>query len=88
MAAIKHDLNKAPKTGDWRYSTPVVDKEKCIGCGTCIQFCPEACIQVESIKYNVSSIQEKKIANIDYDWCKGCGICEQVCPVKAISMKK
>jgi len=87
-AVIKHDITKAPKTGSWRYMKPVVDKEKCIGCSTCVPFCPEAAIEVESIKYKVESKNKKGIAMIDYDFCKGCGVCADVCPVKAIVMKR
>ena len=76
-AVIKHDQSKAPKTGNWRYMKPEVDKEKCIGCGTCVGFCPEATIE----------LVDKK-AEIDFEYCKGCGVCAQVCPVKAILMKK
>lgn len=76
-AIIKHDIKKAPKTGDWRNTHPVVDKERCIGCGTCVKFCPEAVI----------SLKNKK-ALVDYYYCKGCGVCAEVCPVKAILMKK
>jgi pyruvate ferredoxin oxidoreductase delta subunit len=93
--SIKHDITKAPKTGDWRYETPMVDKEKCIGCGTCVKFCPEAAIIVERETYNVKRENEKRFklhasrcATIDYKWCKGCGVCAAVCPVKAIAMKK
>jgi 2-oxoacid:acceptor oxidoreductase delta subunit (pyruvate/2-ketoisovalerate family) len=87
-AVIKHDIKKAPKTGDWRNTHPVVDKEKCIGCGTCVKFCPEAVIKVVSSKKKVLSKIEKGTAEIDYYFCKGCGVCAQVCPVKAILMKK
>jgi pyruvate ferredoxin oxidoreductase delta subunit len=76
-AIIKHDQSKAPKTGNWRYMKPEVDKEKCIGCATCVPYCPEATIE----------IKDKK-ADIDFEYCKGCGVCAEVCPVKAISMKK
>ena len=76
-SVIKNDIKKAPKTGDWRYMKPEVDKEKCIGCSTCIKFCPEATIE----------LTDKK-AEIDYEWCKGCGVCANVCPQKAILMKK
>jgi pyruvate ferredoxin oxidoreductase delta subunit len=79
---IKHDIKKAPKTGDWRYATPVVDKEKCLGCGTCVKFCPEACMTVNSEQ---ETMNNKKV-QIDYAWCKGCGVCEKVCPKKAITM--
>lgn len=86
-SAIKHDISKAPKTGDWRYVAPVVDKKKCIGCGTCVKFCPEACIElVESQNPASPSQGRSKIASIDYEWCKGCGVCVTVCPVKAIIM--
>ena len=85
-AIIKHDISTAPKTGDWRYMKPEVDKKKCIGCGTCVSYCPDACIEVVSSKQQ--GISEKGKADIDYDFCKGCGVCSQVCPAKAILMKK
>jgi len=82
-AIIKHDQEKAPKTGNWRYMKPEVDKEKCIGCGTCIPYCPEAAIEFKIYKEG----QRNKV-DIDYEYCKGCGVCTEVCPVKAILMKK
>ena len=84
-AIIKHDLNKAPKTGTWRYMKPEVDEKKCIGCATCVGFCPEATITVVSEQGAGNS---KGKAEIDYEFCKGCGVCVQVCPVKAIRMMK
>lgn len=82
-AIIKHDQDKAPKTGTWRYMHPEIDKDKCIGCETCVPFCPEAAISMKEHKKG-----EKPKADVDYDWCKGCGVCAEVCPVKAIKMKK
>jgi pyruvate ferredoxin oxidoreductase delta subunit len=79
---LKHDITKASKTGDWRQISPEVDKNKCAGCGTCVKFCPEACIEL------LENEEKKKKATIDYEWCKGCGVCAQVCPIKAIIMKK
>jgi pyruvate ferredoxin oxidoreductase delta subunit len=81
--AIKNDITKAPKTGDWRQVTPIVEKEKCVGCGTCVKYCPEAAISMISEQETKNS----KKAVIDYHWCKGCGVCAEVCPVKAIGMK-
>ncbi len=63
------------KTGEWRTLKPIVDKEKCIKCGLCWLYCPDACIKMK-----------KDGADIDYDYCKGCGICARHCPVKAIKM--
>lgn len=82
-AIIKHDIKKSPRTGSWRYMKPEVDKEKCIGCATCVPFCPDACIEMKKHKND-----KKDKADIDYEFCKGCGVCAQVCPVKAITMKK
>lgn len=62
------------KTGSWRSLKPVVDAEKCTGCGLCWLYCPEP------------AITKGKPAVIDYRYCKGCGICANECPVKAIVM--
>jgi pyruvate ferredoxin oxidoreductase delta subunit len=75
-AIIKHDIEKAPKTGEWGIEFPEVS-DKCIACGTCVSFCPEAAIEING----------QKRAEVDYEFCKGCGVCETVCPVKAILMK-
>ncbi len=87
-AIIKHDITKAPKTGSWRYMHPEVDKEKCLGCGTCVDFCPEAAIELTTNDQQPTTKKGKKTAEIDYDFCKGCGVCAEVCPAKAIIMKK
>ena len=89
---IKHGEKNSPKTGDWRYMKPEVDAEKCIGCGTCTEYCPEAVIELIASGKEGSEDSEidkiKKVATIDYEYCKGCGVCATVCPVKAILMKK
>ncbi len=81
---LKHNEDNAAKTGEWRNVTPVVDKEKCIGCGTCVKHCPDACIALKKMKK--ANGDEAKIAMIYYKYCKGCGVCAQVCPTKAIKM--
>ena len=85
--AIKNDLGKAPRTGDWGIMSPQIDKSKCTGCSSCVPFCPEATIETVSRDKNDKS-KFKKLAKVDYDYCKGCGVCATVCPVKAITMKK
>ena len=67
------------KTGTWRTFRPVVDFEKCTGCGICEKFCPEGCIEIKKIK----GCGGKKSV-IDYYYCKGCLICMEECPFGAI----
>lgn len=53
---------------------PKVDVNKCIGCGACINVCPNNAIKIEIDK-----------AKIIEDKCKNCRKCEHTCPVNAIS---
>jgi len=78
------------KTGSWRDFRPIIT-EKCTGCGICVNFCPDACVQLvnRSKADNVKKVDKKqktpaKIAKVDYDYCKGCLICKNECPFRAI----
>lgn len=79
-AIIENDEKHYNKTGAWRDQTPFVSEE-CIGCGSCVEFCPEAAIEIKIVK-------GKKRAVIDYRYCKGCGICGETCPLKVVKMKR
>ena len=74
IAGIATKSTKENKTGSWASQHPVIDKDKCIACGKCVQFCPENCIKLNPK------------AQVNYDYCKGCGICANECPVKCIQM--
>jgi pyruvate ferredoxin oxidoreductase delta subunit len=64
------------KTGGWRVFRPVINNERCIDCGSCWIFCPDASIiREENGEYKVN-----------LDFCKGCGICANECPSEAIEM--
>jgi pyruvate ferredoxin oxidoreductase delta subunit len=67
--------SRTKKTGTWRTFRPIVDFNKCVGCGVCATYCPEASIEIVDRR-----------AIINYDYCKGCGVCANECPLKAISM--
>ena len=81
IPSAKPGTSRENKTGSWRSLKPVFDKEKCIKCGMCEDFCPEGCISGPKGEL-------KKAAEADYDYCKGCGICANICPVKCIAMEK
>lgn len=71
----------------------VIDNDKCIECGKCVNSCPYSAI-VKSVRpcenaCKVSAIQmdENKKAKIDNDKCIECGACVYQCPFGAISDK-
>ena len=52
----------------------VIDEDKCVGCGACVDVCP-----TEAITMN-------DIAHIDAETCVDCGTCVEECPQEAISL--
>lgn len=78
IAAIVTEPGSASKykTGDWRSQRPTYQFEKCIKCGICWIFCPEACIQQDDEGYFVADLYH----------CYGCGICAKECPTGVIKM--
>ena len=67
----------AAYTGSWRTERPKVDETLCVRCGTCVRYCPTACITV---------CREGFPLTFDWDYCKGCGICANECPKQALTM--
>lgn len=61
---------------------PIIDKEKCIECGTCAQICP-----LDVIRF-VKNEDGKKIVVVKYPYeCWHCRACVKDCPKGAISMR-
>jgi len=52
---------------------PWIDKEKCIGCGNCVDECPVDTIEMVD-----------DIAEIDMSGCIHCGICHDTCEEDAV----
>ena len=54
-----------------------LDREKCIGCGMCLDVCPRA----------VLSLTDSKVEIMNRDACMECGACAKNCPVDAFSVR-
>ncbi|MFH1657490.1 MAG: 4Fe-4S binding protein [bacterium] len=52
-----------------------VEKENCVGCGACVQACPN-----DAIKIGADGKSE-----IDQEKCQKCGRCVDICPMSAIT---
>jgi NAD-dependent dihydropyrimidine dehydrogenase PreA subunit len=53
-----------------------VDSEKCIGCGECVDICPE----------DVYELQDEKSVPVNEEDCVGCESCVEVCEQDAITI--
>ena len=53
----------------------MVNKDMCVGCGTCVNICPVGAIKFVDGK-----------AQIDKDVCIKCHSCENACPMGAIKI--
>lgn len=52
-----------------------IDKEKCTGCGACVDICPVDALKLEGDK-----------TVVDPETCIDCGSCVDECPVEAITL--
>lgn len=55
---------------------PVITAADCIGCGICVDECPNEVLEV------IDGV----VAVVNEEDCIGCGECEEVCPMCAITM--
>lgn len=62
---------------EWLVARPVLQTEKCIGCGLCAKMCPPATLKIKDGK-----------ACFDYPGCIRCFCCQEHCPKGAIMIKK
>ncbi|HID31852.1 MAG TPA: RnfABCDGE type electron transport complex subunit B [bacterium (Candidatus Stahlbacteria)] len=70
---------------------PVIDPERCTGCGICVKECPKGVLSLIPYEQKVyvacsSHDRGKKVKDVCKRGCIGCGICAKVCPFNAIEM--
>jgi NAD-dependent dihydropyrimidine dehydrogenase PreA subunit len=56
----------------------IVDEEKCIGCGECVDICPS----------EVYELQDDKSVPVNAEECVGCESCIEVCEQEAITVRE
>jgi len=71
---------------------PVIDPNKCVGCGKCVEVCPKKIIHLVECKYNYhilcSSFDKGGyVRQTCSTGCIGCGICVKNCPQKDIKLE-
>jgi NADH-quinone oxidoreductase subunit I len=57
--------------------------ERCTGCSTCAQACPDGCILVATSPREDGSLNKDRY-EIDFRLCMFCGLCVEACPFEAI----
>ncbi|WXG42730.1 MAG: ferredoxin family protein [Promethearchaeati archaeon SRVP18_Atabeyarchaeia-1] len=57
-----------------------VDLDKCTGCGTCSEVCPQSCFELDS--------EAGKTKVVNEDECLACRACESQCEQQAISIEE
>ncbi|MCX5815629.1 MAG: FAD-dependent oxidoreductase [Proteobacteria bacterium] len=69
---------------------PEVNEERCSGCGSCKDACPQSAIEIKIIDKQISVFgpidsSGTPIAHVKDDTCVSCGLCASVCPSDVIS---
>ena len=67
-----------------RSATPVIDLEKCSGCGLCVSICPLGALEIKNKK--ASAVVGMKMGKKTVISCFGCRDCMAVCAEGAISI--
>lgn len=80
---------------DSETGAPIVDDEKCVGCGACVKACPRGVIELRNKGFKnrrvyVNCVNKEKggmARKTCINACIGCGKCEKVCPFGAVKVE-
>jgi ferredoxin len=75
-----------PKQPQARKALPVVDPDRCTGCGRCVAICPPHVLGLAN--EHPKGWGPKRAALHDEPGCTACAKCVVVCPFDAISMQR
>ena len=64
--------------------TVIIIRDRCKGCGFCVEFCPRAALRTSD---ELSSKGYSLVEVADESKCLGCGLCTVLCPEFAISLE-
>jgi NAD-dependent dihydropyrimidine dehydrogenase PreA subunit len=64
---------------------PVIDQEKCTGCGKCVSACPVEAMTLVSANDPLQRNRKKALLNEEI--CLGCGVCVRTCSKDGLSLK-
>jgi 2-oxoglutarate ferredoxin oxidoreductase subunit delta len=64
---------------------PIIDEQRCKGCGLCIPACPKRILAFSDL-YNRQGVQY--VSCTDEDVCTACAFCAIMCPDAAITVVK
>ena len=69
--------------GNFFIAKPVINKNKCVRCGMCVQMCP---VKPKAVDWLSGNTSKPPVHN--YSRCIRCYCCQEICPEKAIGIKK
>jgi 2-oxoglutarate ferredoxin oxidoreductase subunit beta len=65
-------------------SEVVIDEQRCLGCGYCVQFCPRDCLEMAKDKISQQGYYQPILTKPEQ--CNRCGVCVWMCPHWAIEV--
>jgi formate hydrogenlyase subunit 6/NADH:ubiquinone oxidoreductase subunit I len=63
---------------------PVIEEEKCSGCGKCLDVCPVEAMSLVSANDPIKT--KRKKARLNEDICLGCGLCVKICSTGGLKL--